>query len=535
MTSDQRLRAASRAAKTLAIACVLTPASANAQQTERGAFILRLQGDTFAIERFTRGPAALEGEIQVRSAARVAWEAQLAPDGAATRFDVRVFPGVALPGARPVQTVTMEFRGDSAHVRMATTGGAPAGGPTVAAPRGTVPFTSPSVLLMEEILVRARRMGGGGASVPILPTGAAAVEQAAVRWIGADSAVVTISGLELRARVNAAGRLLGGAVPAQNLTIERTAKLPRAAAAGPDYSAPAGAPYTAVDVTIPTPGGFSLAGTLTVPKGASGRVPAVITISGSGQQDRDETLPGVAGYRPFRQIADTLGRRGIAVLRLDDRGYGASGGDVSRATSADFAADVRAALAWLRARPEIDPARVGLVGHSEGGIIAPMVAAEDARLKTIVLIAATARPGRRVIEYQLRYGAERDTTLAPAQRDSALRAAIAGLDSLGANTPWFGWFMAYDPLPTARRVKQPVLILQGATDMQVTADQAEELAGAIRQAGNRDVMVRMFAGVNHLLLPDPVGNPAGYGRLPSKSVDPRILGAIADWLDEKLK
>ena len=529
----------SLARRTLAAAAALAAlaAPARAQQAERGAFVLKVGADTFAVERFTRSQASLEGEITLPGRARVPWSAQYGADRAVSRFEVRVFALSAPRDAPPAQTVTVEFRGDSAHTSAQGAGG-PAQTLAFAAPKGTVPFTNPSVLLMEEILVAARRLGGrDSASVPVLAVGSAP-STVMVRWIGADSATLAIGTATVRARVNAAGRLLGAAVPAQSLAIERTGELPAGAGTsvpGPSYAAPAGAPYTAEEVKVTAPGGFTLAGTLTKPRNASGRLPAVITISGSGQQDRDESLVTVPGYRPFRQVADTLSRRGIAVLRLDDRGVGGSGGAVDSATSVDFAGDVRAAVAYLRARPDIDPKRIALLGHSEGGVIAPMVAADDPELRAIVLIAGTARAGRSVLDDQLRYGAQNDTTLRPAQRDSALRGAQAQIDSMIAQVPWFRWFATYDPLPTARRVKQPVLILQGATDRQVTAEQAEQLGAAIREAGNRDVTVRVFPGVNHLLLRDPSGHPGRYASLPSKSVEREVLGTLADWLAEKLK
>jgi hypothetical protein len=136
----------------------------------------------------------------------------------------------------------------------------------------------------------------------------------------------------------------------------------------PDYSAPADAPYTAEEVTVTvSQGGHTLAGTLTLPASARGRVPAVVLITGSGPQDRDSAMPGLDGYAFFRQIADTLGRRGVAVLRLDDRGWGASTGDAAAATSADFADDVRAAVAYLRSRPEVNPAADRSRGAQRGG------------------------------------------------------------------------------------------------------------------------------------------------------------------------
>ena len=302
-----------------------------------------------------------------------------------------------------------------------------------------------------------------------------------------------------------------------------------------DYSAPADAPYTAADVTVPTPAGHTLAGTLTVPKNASGRMPAVVLISGSGAQDRDAGIPVVPGYRFFRQIADTLGRRGIAVLRLDDRGWGASGGDAETATTEDLADDTRAAVEWLRARPDIDPARVGLVGHSEGAIIAPMLAVGDPRIHAIALLAGPSWTGRRILDYQLREALQ-GQGLAGAVLDSAFAKGVRERDAAVAGFPWMRWFMEHDPLPVARRVRAPVLILHGDTDRQVTAEQAEELGAAILQGGSPDVTGTVFPNLNHLFVPDPVGtaDPRSYAALPSKEVPAEVLGALADWLVERL-
>ena len=325
-------------------------------------------------------------------------------------------------------------------------------------------------------------------------------------------------------------------MPAQRFVVERVEgdAVRRLAIGKPDYSAPAGAPYKAEHVRIPTPAGHALAGTLTIPQNASGRLPVVITISGSGPQDRDESLPIVSGFRPFRQIADTLGRRGVAVLRLDDRGTGESTGDFAKASSADFADDVRAAIAWLRARPDINPARIALLGHSEGAMIAPIVAATDPKLAGIVLMAGPSKRGREVLDHQIRYGVDHDSSIAPSKRDSAFAASRAAADTTAAPGPWMKFFLAYEPLPTVRKVKVPVLVLQGATDQQVTADQAEALGAALRQAGNRDVVVRVLPNRNHLFLPDSIGNPAGYVRLPSGKIGPDVMGEIADWVVPRL-
>jgi dipeptidyl aminopeptidase/acylaminoacyl peptidase len=290
-------------------------------------------------------------------------------------------------------------------------------------------------------------------------------------------------------------------------------------------------------VRVPTRGGFDLAGTLTRPvtPGRSGGapLPCAITITGSGPQDRDERLTIVRGYRPFRQIADTLARRGIAVLRLDDRGTGESGGRFAGSTTSDFADDVTDALAWLKRQPGIDTTRLALLGHSEGGIIAPMVALHEPAVTALVLLAGPAWDGRRVLVYQNEWAIKKKYS--GAAFDSAMIAAKQGIDSLAANDPWFGFFLDYDPLTAARKLAKPrVLLLQGETDRQVSAEQVGELAAAFKAAGNHDVTVHRLPATNHLFLPDPTGDPAGYSKLGASEVPRETLGLIADWLAARL-
>jgi alpha-beta hydrolase superfamily lysophospholipase len=261
----------------------------------------------------------------------------------------------------------------------------------------------------------------------------------------------------------------------------------------------------------------------------------VVTITGSGQQDRDEYIPFAGGIRLFRQVADTLSRRGIAVLRLDDRGVGASGGNPQSSTSADFADDIRAAIAYLRSRPDIDGARIAVVGHSEGGAIGPMVAAGDPKLKALVVMAGPGEPGIEISMAQNRYLVERDSSLTPSQRDSILRDARAALDPAKQTNAWIRAWMMYDPAPVARQVKAPTLILQGATDRQVPVEQAEKLAALIRAGGNRDVTVRIIPATNHLFLGDSSGDFRNYDRLPTNRVAPAVLGPLADWLANRLE
>jgi fermentation-respiration switch protein FrsA (DUF1100 family) len=201
-------------------------------------------------------------------------------------------------------------------------------------------------------------------------------------------------------------------------------------------------------------------------------------------------------------------------------------------TSADYADDIRATVAYLRTRREIDPARIGLIGHSEGGMVAPMVAASDSTIKGMVLLAGPARTGRRILEYQV--GRQIDRAPISDSARARLRAKLpATLDSM-AMTPWNRYFMSYDPAATARRVRTPVLVLQGGRDIQVTPDQAQELASAFRAAGNTHVTVRMFPLLNHLFLLDEKGD-TDYAALPSKQIPPEVLGAIADWFVANLR
>ncbi len=305
----------------------------------------------------------------------------------------------------------------------------------------------------------------------------------------------------------------------------------------PDYSAPADATYTAEDVSVSTPMGHTLAGTLTLPKGASKGKPvaAIITISGSGAQDRDSNL-GFGGYRPFRQIADALSRRGIAVLRMDDRGTGASGGTFKGSTSADFGEDIRAGLAYLRSRPEIDAKRLGVLGHSEGAVITPMVAEKEPTLKAIVLLAGVADPARSALAFQIKNLYDHDTKLTPEKRAELIAAIPQRIDGMMAADPWMKFFLTYDPGATMRKVKTPVLVLTGSNDKQAVPEQVAVIEAAFKAAGNKDVTARVVPGVNHLFVEDADGFPGNYQKLPAPIVmRADVLQTITDWLATRLK
>ena len=306
----------------------------------------------------------------------------------------------------------------------------------------------------------------------------------------------------------------------------------------PDYSAPPDAPYTAEDVLVKTPGGFTLAGTLTLPKGASAknRVPAIVTITGSGQENRDEDI-GLVGFHPFRQIADSLGRHGIAVLRMDDRGTGESGGVFKGATSADFAEDIRAGLAYLRTRPEIRADRLGVLGHSEGAIIAPMVAEKEPDLKAIVLLAGIAEPGRSALQFQMENIVKHNAALTPEQRGAQIAAIPARIDQMMAADPWMKFFLNYDPAATMRRVKKPaVLILTGSNDKQAVPENVPLMEKAFKEGGNKDVTAKVLPGLDHLFVTDPDGFPGNYAKLPAPiMMKAEVVEMVTDWLVKHLK
>ena len=305
----------------------------------------------------------------------------------------------------------------------------------------------------------------------------------------------------------------------------------------PDYSAPADAPYTAEEVMVKTSAGHTLAGTLTLPKSASRTNPvsAIITVTGSGPQDRDENI-GLPGFRPFRQIADSLARRGIAVLRMDDRGTGASGGTFKGSTSADFAEDVRAGLAYLRTRPEIRADRLGVLGHSEGAIIAPMVAEKEPTLRAIVLLAGIARPGRTALYFQLKNGIERNAKLTPEMRASQIAEIDKRIDAMMAADPWMKFFLTYDPAPSMRRVKTPVLILTGSRDQQAVPEEVALQEAAFKEGGNKDVTARVLPDLNHLFVQDTDGFPGNYAKLPPPlMMRTDVVGMITDWLAQRLR
>jgi dipeptidyl aminopeptidase/acylaminoacyl peptidase len=487
-------------------------------------FLLIVGTDTVGVERITVADGRWTGEIVVRGQGRAMWGGVRESAGHVSTLELTAFRS---PGdSAPAQRVTLTVIGDSLRMRPVV----PAGPDRMLATRADAFILLNTSFGMFDLLLE-RAGAGVDHTVPVLlANGGQTIDATIHRTV--DSASVALAGQVTRIALDRDGRVREGRVVTQGLYFVRVEgdALSRVTIGAPNYDAPPNAPYTAEHVRVPTPAGHELAGTFTHPAGAT-RVPVVITISGSGPQDRDEALLGVNGYHPFRQIADTLGRNGIAVLRFDDRGYGASTVNAANATSADFADDVRALVAWVRARPDVDPDRVYLLGHSEGALIAPLVASTDVRIAGLALLAGPAQNGRDIILYQQRHMIDRDSTLkTAASRDSSATAARIQYDSLAVVRPWYRFFNTCDPLATARRVRSRVLILHGETDRQVTADQAPTLGAAFRDGGNSSVTVHVFPGLNHLFLPDPDGNPANYGRLATGRIGAEVLGMIVDWL-----
>ena len=497
----------------------------------QSAFLQVLRGDTVVVEKYTRTATRLDVTLAAKGAGLQYLTSDIDPNGRLGALSLTVLAPGAAAGSPPMIKAQVSIRGDTA-IAVIERGGAPQIQPipTKAGAQATV---ANLVSYMETMLIAVRRSRSATAAIEAFSI--VNGQTATMTFMNAlsDSITITVGSGTVYVIADSTGRIVRGGSLDGALVFSRVdgIAVTKLAFAKPDYSAPAGAPYTAESVTVPTPLGHTLAGTFTKPTGVTAAMPVIISISGSGPQDRDEYISVVRnGYRLFRQVADTLARRGVAMLRMDDRGVGESGGNFAAATSRDFANDIRAAITYLRTRPDIDAKRIFLIGHSEGGLVAPMVAVDEPSLAGIVLMAGPGRTGREILQFQNRYAIEHDTTLTPTKRADMLAKMPTMVDSALTTSPWLTFFGSYDPLATAKKVTVPVLILQGGDDQQVIASEAPVLENAFRLGGNRDVTMRVFPELNHFFIRQPGGSPSGYTTLSTNLASAEVLGMAADWI-----
>ncbi|HEX2869357.1 MAG TPA: alpha/beta fold hydrolase [Ignavibacteriales bacterium] len=331
-------------------------------------------------------------------------------------------------------------------------------------------------------------------------------------------------------------------------------------------------PYKQEDITYKN-GNITFAGTLTIPP-SEGKHPAVVLITGSGAQNRDEEI---FGFKPFKIIADRLTRKGFAVLRVDDRGVGGSSGGGTNPTTEDFAEDIKAGVDFLKTRHEINPSQIGLCGHSEGGVIAPMLASQYKDIAFIVLISGTGVPGDSVILSQLQailkasgMGNEEIEKKLTLQRQilSAVKSG-QGWDAVKARwrqdfedyfskmsdeqkkqipdkeayikqtiegqlaqlqSRWYKFFVEYNPAVALEKVKCPVLMFFGGKDLQVIESvNKDAMVKALENGGNKNFTVKEFPDANHLYQKANTGAPSEYFTLKKEFV-PGFLDTMTDWL-----
>lgn len=333
-------------------------------------------------------------------------------------------------------------------------------------------------------------------------------------------------------------------------------------------------PYIEENITFLSLNGiFKLGGTLTLPEGG-GPFPAVIMVSGSGSQNRDEEI---FGHKPFKVLADHLTRNGVAVLRYDDRGVGESGGNPLSATSADFAEDARAAILFLKYRAEIDNQRIGIIGHSEGGLIAFMLASQYDDIAFIISLAGPGLKGKVILQDQTEHigrlsGLPEETIKQSAVVNKRIYELLeenvdssAGMDKINSFTrefylkegeneevidrvlnnleqtinpasyPWLRYFVISDPTEYFPLIKCPVLALNGEKDCQVMAEKnISAIISGLKNAGHKDVTGKAFPELNHFFQNADTGLPNEYGEI-EETMSPEVLEIILYWIRERVK
>jgi len=316
-------------------------------------------------------------------------------------------------------------------------------------------------------------------------------------------------------------------------------------------------PYREEEVTYKnTKADIQLAATITIPSG-KGPFPAVLLICGSGPHDRDESL---MGHKPFLVLADYLTRHGIIVLRADKRGVGKSGGDYSQAIMADFASDAEAGVEYLKARSEVDPGHIGLIGHSEGGVVAPMASVHNSDVAFVVMMAGMGVRGDLLLAEQQKL-IEQSAGKSPAEiekdsatqqaifailgkeedestRDKDLKAALAGsvpeaqigMQVKVLTSPWFRDFVKHDPAVTLSKLTRPVLVLNGEKDLQVPPGQnLPAIRKALEASGNKNFEIVELPGLNHLFQNAKTGAISEYAEI-EETMSPVALERMSNWI-----
>jgi dienelactone hydrolase len=306
--------------------------------------------------------------------------------------------------------------------------------------------------------------------------------------------------------------------------------------------------YPSEEITFKS-GELTLAGTVTIPQDERKRHPAVIIISGSGAQDRNGKTPELKFSVQYKTLAQELSDSGTLVLRYDERGVGESEGDFSTASLTDLVSDVKAGISYLKTRLDVDTTRICLIGHSEGGIIAPKIASEDTTIKAIVLMAGTAKPLDQVITEQQEYVLKKQNVtqeirkqMVDEQKDFFAwvrgetewdEEKVSQLGKLADKKQWFLEHFQHDPLETIKQVKCKVLILQGGKDRQVFEDHAKMLNQALNESGNENHTLKIFPDLDHLFCrTEGEGDYAEYAT--ERPLDQEFLNFLTDWLKKEL-
>jgi pimeloyl-ACP methyl ester carboxylesterase len=337
------------------------------------------------------------------------------------------------------------------------------------------------------------------------------------------------------------GALLRLNIPAQSIEMARD-DIASAASRTAAFSLPG-------DETVTIPGlGFNIAGTITKPAKVSGPAPALILIAGSGPTDRDET---VAGIPIFGHLARDLVDAGFIVVRYDKRGVGQSGGRAESATIADFAEDARTVLLWLEKRKDVDKDRIGVVGHSEGALVAMLLAGrERGKIGAMALLAGPSTDGATIVLEQQKLllskmpidDAQRAEKVALQEKINSAVVKGTGWGEIPeaarrvADTPWFYSFLTFNPQRAMNETRQPVLVVQGELDVQVQPYHADKLAEYARASGRKvSVEVVKVPGVNHLLVPAKTGDVSEYATLGQDArVSPQVTSAIAAFMSKEM-